>query len=148
MTQTGTTLHELPDNAHMCGARAHGLSYTPYDTWETNRWSEEQCETNKFPCAIRTCSYCGGVHDDDLITLMDAGWTVEKATGKSYKLYVHPPGYLETIQYMMDNPGELPPEDIPRLEGPPVKWYVYHANQDFINNLNERIQAQRRQAEG
>lgn len=56
----------------------------------------------------RTCSYCGGAHPDDAIALIMRGWEVE-TTGKSYKLYLRPPG--------------------PRSPVPPVKVYTYHFDQ-------------------
>lgn len=63
----------------------------------------------------RTCSYCGGVHPDDAVSLLKAGWHVE-GTDKSYKRYLNPPS----------GPGPVPP----------VKVYVQHFGHEQIAAFN------------
>jgi hypothetical protein len=57
----------------------------------------------------RSCSFCGGAHPDDAITLARAGWKLE-ATGKMYKFYLNPPGCRASYP----DPA------------PPVKLYAQH----------------------
>jgi len=113
--------------------------------WETDRWSrpgERWPEGSKPP---RTCSYCGGVHPDDAIGLVEAGWEVEK-TGKIYKRYLHPPGYGRHVKKLM----ALLREDMlegdsqePEFVGPslPVKLYVMHFDQEQVERFNAAVHA-------
>ena len=82
----------------------------------------------------RTCSYCGGVHPEDAIELLKAGWTVE-ATSKAYKRYLEPPGYREQMRDW--KPGGPPSENWIESPVPPVKLYVYHLNQEQIDRFND-----------
>lgn len=67
----------------------------------------------------RTCSFCGGVHPDDLEHLVyELGWHFEP-TDKHYKLYLEPPL------------GTRP------LPVPPVKVYAWHTYSGQITRLLE-----------
>lgn len=122
-----------------------------FDEWRRNRWSmdirRKQRETQKYverqnrkfghgsmsvsetaDCWLdvgpvpRTCSYCGGIHPDDAITLFSRGWTLE-ITGKSYKRYMRPPARLDWDPV------------------PPVKLYVMHFSAEQCDRMNELMQA-------
>jgi hypothetical protein len=91
----------------------------------------------------RTCSFCGGIHPEDAIRLVDEGWEVE-GTGKSYKRYLEPPGtcarnhaFLASIRDQSREPGE----GVPSVWSPtpPVKLYVYHFDEDQARRFNEAL---------
>lgn len=90
----------------------------------------------------RTCSYCGGVHPDDAVTLIMRGWEVE-STGKSYKRYLHPPGYRAAIERFHEGMDALkePRWEGPRSPVPPVKVYTYHFDQRQIDAFNAALDA-------
>lgn len=92
----------------------------------------------------RTCSYCGGVHPDDAIALIMRGWEVE-TTGKSYKRYLHPPGYVDAIRQFRDEQNEFkqPRWTGPRSPVPPVKVYTYHFDQRQVDAFNAALDAAR-----
>jgi hypothetical protein len=71
----------------------------------------------------RVCSYCHGVHPDDVIPLLVAGWEFER-TDKPYKFYVQPPRGQEA----------------PR---PPVKAYLMHWTQQQVMRADEVMRAHR-----
>ena len=67
----------------------------------------------------QVCSYDGGVHPEDAIRLVRAGWTVQ-GTDKSYKRYLDAPtGCCNPI--------------------PPIKVYVDHFDADQIRRFNQAI---------
>jgi hypothetical protein len=128
------------------------------DTWETDRWTKDPevaeqeirnfmaknptggISTNLWKSDLpvpRTCSYCGGIHPDDAVTLLEGGWEVE-ATTKSYKRYLQPPGYhkqhLDVMQSLQS--GSLPEFWHPR---PPVKLYVSHFSPEQIDKFNATV---------
>lgn len=87
----------------------------------------------------RTCSYCGGVHPDDAILLLARGWDVE-ATDKSYKRYLHPPGYRAAMDRMREQfTFEIPAVEFPESPVPPVKVYTYHFEQAQIDAFNHQL---------
>ena len=98
-----------------------GTSHLPSPTWQG---------------CPRTCSFCGGVHPEDALALLTAGWEGE-TTGKDYKRYLHPPGFLRHMDTVLEAmraqcsglPAFLDPI-------PPVKLYVYHLDQPQILAFN------------
>ena len=95
----------------------------------------------KWPWAPRTCSFCGGVHPDDAIRLLEEGWEVER-TDKSYKRYLHPPGYYarlanitDSIRTFRNGVGKEPVVTF-RSPVPPVKLYVNHFDERQIARFN------------
>lgn len=109
--------------------------------WETTRWnnSNKSVWPESFP-KPRTCSFCGGVHPDDLMTLIDQGWEFEP-TGKSYKSYWHPPGYSAYMEEVLKNIGEgrdtaagAHPEP-----SPPVKLYSQHVDAEMAAKINTKL---------
>lgn len=132
------------------------------DHWQRGRWAatveESDAEVAEFMTAHptgfigkvlwdyggeqpRTCSFCGGVHPDDAIALIEAGWTVD-CTTKAYKRYLEPPGYhdymlrIQAAGWNVERAGE------PRVESPvpPVKLYVQHFNAEQIARFNAALQ--------
>lgn len=89
----------------------HEVLWTP----GFGKWTSQQ----KPP---RTCSHCGGVHPEDAITLVAAGWTVE-STYKLYRKVLHPP----------------PPHADPV---PLVKVMLQHFSLDEREQFNEVLRAQ------
>jgi hypothetical protein len=110
------------------------------DAWETGRWARTREEADaevadfmaRHPSGSmadtlwgfggeqpRTCSFCGGIHPDDAIALVRAGWRID-ATDKGYKRYMHPPA------------GQREPS-------PPVKLYVQHFTSDQIAAFNAAL---------
>mgnify|MGYP001610676543 FL=1 len=87
----------------------------------------------------RTCSYCGSVHPEDAIALLLAGWEVG-ATGKSYKRYLHPPGYANAVERLIGHQDALSTDRFkwhgPHSPVPPVKLYVMHMTQAQIDQFN------------
>ena len=67
----------------------------------------------------RTCSFCGGVHPDDAIALIRAGWRVQD-TDKGDKRYMAPPS---------GHPSPVPP----------VKLYVQHCTEEQIEHFNRAL---------
>jgi hypothetical protein len=86
----------------------------------------------------RTCSFCGGIHPEDAIRLIQDGWEIE-ATGKTYKRYLEPPGYH---QHMADLRQTIATSDkVPEFWSPvpPVKLYVSHFNDDQVSRFNQAL---------
>lgn len=83
----------------------------------------------------RTCSYCGGAHPDDVLTLMHRGWEVD-ATDKGYKRYLHPPGYrAANEEFRASGRWAGPPTPVP-----PVKVYTYHFDSRQIAAFNYALE--------
>jgi hypothetical protein len=124
-----------------CPRRDEGLGYAEkspdVDTWQLGRWAATQAEADaevaefiaRYPTGShhgkywhwaymqpRTCSFCGGIHPDDAITLVVNGWRTDM-TDKGYKRYMEPPGD-ESIS-------------------PPVKLYAQH----FTDSQREAFNA-------
>lgn len=55
-----------------------------------SRWSAWLSKSRK----PRTCSFCGGIHPEDAIRLIEEGWESER-TDKRYKHYLYPAGYRD-----------------------------------------------------
>lgn len=111
------------------------------DHWETSRWGPYYMATwpEQFE-RPRSCSFCGSVHPDDAIRLLEQEWEVE-ATGKSYKRYLNPPGTREYRQILLEQIRGDKEEARSELVSPvpPVKLYVMHMDQRQIDRFNEII---------
>jgi hypothetical protein len=69
---------EHPNEGHRCGRRGDLLARDDgsKDWWSTSR-------------GLRTCSYCGSLHPDDLFAAIEAGTCRQiSGTDKNYKIYV------------------------------------------------------------
>ena len=93
----------------------------------------------------RVCSFDGGIHPEDAIRLVAAGWEVE-GTDKGYKRYMHPPGYRAACNRTLDELrhyrlGGGPRPTVPLVESPipPVKVYVPHFSEDQIQRFNAAL---------
>lgn len=71
----------------------------------------------------RTCTFCGGVHPDDAIALIAAGFRLA-GTDKGYKHYIEVPA---------GNPGLVPP----------LKLYGNHVSQAQADAINAAIRARK-----
>ena len=142
------------------------------DRWETNRWSRHGIpawrlwleevwtkiksrgrrtlsisrDMDKWKSPLRpprSCSFCGGIHPEDALYLLENGWEVE-GTGKSYKRYLEPPGYHENIRRCIDEirsrSEKLPPFWDPT---PPVKLYTSHFTDEQVERFNEVLKRQK-----
>ena len=107
--------------------------------WQTNRWSDWE-GPGEHP---RTCSYCGSVHPEDVIKLIEQGWEIHPST-KSYKWYIelpgtadHQAGFLKAIgndEYMEAEKAN----PFKRLSSP-MKLYGQHTDKDQQNRLNRLL---------
>jgi hypothetical protein len=82
----------------------------------------------------RTCSYCGGIHPADALTLFAAGWEVE-GTDKGYKRYLHPPGCGDGLRPLRAG-GRTGHVASPV---PPVKLYLWHFSDADIVEWNRLV---------
>lgn len=106
----------------------------------SDRWGKR--ESDKWPEAFqkpRSCAYCGSVHPDDLIVLLEQGWELENST-KAYKTYWNPPGYAERMRLVLSDihgaiegrigdPAHVSPV-------PPVKGYSNHFTDEHAAKIN------------
>lgn len=120
------------------------------DYWENgNRWGSHS--SDHWPIEAgnppRTCTFCGGVHPEDALRLLDEGWEIDQ-TLKFYKAYLQPPGnglhrrrMFEAIgsDVDMDRVEQIPHHASPV---PSVKFYTQHANEQQIARVNEAIKLQ------
>lgn len=93
----------------------------------------------------RTCSFCGGIHPEDAIRLLNEGWEVE-ATDKGYKRYLGPPGTRALNEAIMASiRAGAPQQQIPAgwSPVPPVKLYVQHLNEEQVERFNAALRAAR-----
>lgn len=74
----------------------------------------------------RCCGFCGGVHPDDAVKLVQEGWSLEGTT-KGYKFYMQPPA-LSKYENKRWSPV------------PPVKLYVYHLEGKHMLSINEALE--------
>lgn len=98
--------------AQRCGRRDDMFAMNRGDGPLPDRW-------NIGPDGNRTCSYCGSMHFDDLIThcrnvIKDERYSID-GTDKAYKLYVNIPGVVNASQgaikyYRQHSPQELTQE--------------------------------------
>lgn len=100
------------------------------DTWETDRWGTRDTNKWEWKWKPRTCSFCGCVHPEDALKLIEEKWMAER-TDKGYKAYLHPPGYLGGLTETLVNmrAGVDPVEAIKNIGWspiPPTKLYRWH----------------------
>lgn len=112
-------------------------------TWESRRWGTRDSDVwpDGFP-KPRTCSFCGSVHPDDVLTLAKMGWELEMST-KSYKSYWHPPGHAaHHARVMADFGSHIKGTILPALHSeptPPVKLYGNHLTTEKLAELNAQL---------
>lgn len=141
------------------------------DRWVTDRWTPDKTEALRrhaeadaglgpgtvahrgphndlwlWPGPVpRTCSYCGSVHPEDALRLLEEGWELELA--KSYKLYVNPPGALARLGAFLEWARAGMPEGKqprgPWSPVPPVKLYTIHCTPEQVERLNVFLDSQR-----
>lgn len=103
----------------------------------------------QWPWYPRDCSYCGGVHPEDAIRLIEEGWESERA--KSYKFYLNPPGYHAVMraayQTMRERRSVAPPSRYVWSPVPPVKLYTMHFSEDQILRYNSAVKHRREMSE-
>ncbi|MBL4656264.1 MAG: hypothetical protein JKY33_10630 [Bacteroidia bacterium] len=97
----------------------------------TDRWDREESFWPEQFFKPRTCSYCGGINPEDLVTLLDLGWEIED-TRKPYKRYLHPPGHTLAFQQWMKVGLQLTQFPI-KSPSPQLKVYAYHWDVDAVN---------------
>lgn len=102
MGRWAATLEEAEKKAADLAARGVG-SHAPSFVWPGNKTQP------------RICSYCGGIHPEDAIALIEEGWLVG-GTDKAYKRYLEPPNGKSLV--------------------PPVKLYVQHFTQGQVDRFN------------
>lgn len=110
-------------------------------TWETDRWGKR--DSDRWPEAFqkpRSCSYCGSVHPDDVIALIEQGWEFDPST-KSYKSYWNPPGHAAHTEDVLANLDNLDKIGEPQHVSPvpPVKLYHNHLSPDQLANINSLL---------
>lgn len=111
------------------------------DTWETDRWSRGKHVKWNWEWKPRTCSFCGSVHPEDALRLLDEGWELD-ATGKTYKVYLMPPGFRQSMETRLKNLREQGEPIGPSVWSPvpPVKLYTHHCDQQQVDKLNDSLQ--------
>jgi len=126
---------------HYCPDHHYAIPGMPaYDEWLVDRWSDGR-ESTRFPAGFahpRTCSYCGGLHPEDTISLVEQGWELELST-KRYKAYLHPPGYHASLSglFSITTDGLKQPPKCEPSPVPPEKMYISH----FTDEQRERLAA-------
>lgn len=95
----------------------------------------------------RSCSFCGCVHPEDALNLLKEGWESE-TTGKSYKRYLHPPGWktwCEAFSASIKDVNREPGQGVPSIwePTPPMKLYVQHMSDDQIKEYNAIMEDRR-----
>lgn len=58
-----------------------------------SRWEVRPYDGGPYDHGLRTCSYCGSLHPDDVIALVRSGRPLE-GTSKRYKAYISPPNLV------------------------------------------------------
>ncbi len=127
----------------LCPRRSEGPAITDGpDRWEPGdaRWNAQRPWPGPGP-APRTCSFCGGVHPDDVLTLLrDHAWE-SHGTDKSYKKYLEPPGTRAAHQALMRTGQRA--ADAPRSPTPPAKVYLQHWTDEQMAHANTLIEARK-----
>jgi hypothetical protein len=111
----------MSDEKFTCPRRMVNLDGEARDTWVRNRWDSKAATFPKGYEKPRTCTWCGGIHPDDAIALIGAGFRLEE-TDKGYKFYMHPVDGTYTI--------------------PPIKLYLAHFSNEQVAHADEIIRAQ------
>lgn len=87
----------------------------------------------------RFCSFCGSLHPDDAIELVELGWEVIGTT-KTYKRYLEPPGTAlsrsVTIKRLRGNDKVVPPS----VWKAQLKVYIMHFDKDQAKRWNEALE--------
>ena len=160
----------VPLEVQTCPRRQEGPSYDKVgqDCWKIDRWDYDlhwsgskhwtdekgkrrsenigpNRQTWHHPWLPRSCSYCGGIHPEDAIKLIQEGWEVE-GTDKGYKRYLHPPGYQLHVGVML---GYLTTQSLTAEENklfsaswspvPPVKLYTPHFDNELKDRFNKAL---------
>lgn len=115
----------------------------PTHRWEVGvRWTSDQWKSHyQQP---RICSACGSAHPEDVLRMLSEGWTEEKCDS-GYKGYLRPPGLREEIRAWERSFDRAPdnkramwlnryPSSL--IEGPPIKFYVFHFSPEQLVELN------------
>lgn len=101
------------------------------DFWTPSRWN--QYYSSRWPEEFnrpQSCTFCGCVHPDDAIALLERGWEVESA--KMFKWHLNPPG---TQKYISSSATSV----ILVIPIPPVKLYGAHLSSVSAATMNEII---------
>lgn len=104
------------------------------DRWVESRWKGEgDWRLEWFP---RSCSFCGSIHPDDALHLLDTGWEVG-ATRKPYKVYLEPPGTGKASVAELAAIREKGVEGLADIwrPVPPVKLYAQHITAELAARL-------------
>lgn len=116
-------------------------------TWREGAEHWGHRDSDKWPEGFtkpRTCSYCGSVHPDDLIALVEQGWEFDPST-KSYKSYWQPPGFIERMNAALRDITQLVDGRLgePRHVSPvpPVKLYHNHLRAEQADRINAMLKA-------
>lgn len=83
----------------------------------------------------RICHYCGGVHPDDALRLLQDGWDHERA--KAYKGYLWPPGSNQAREIWAKTGFKRGPSVWSPT--PQVKFYSYHCTDAQLAAINEEL---------
>lgn len=127
----------------MCPRRREAGSWEqkPDDFWKEDRW--EKGEGWKIDFIPRSCSFCGCIHPEDAIKLLELGWEVETTT-KRYKRYMHPKGFKNRMRNILkslrEKEGDIGKEDKDDNYWepiPPVKLYVMHFSDVQTEKFNK-----------
>lgn len=137
----------MADNdAHVCPRRFEGPVpefVGRQDQWLTDRWQGGDWP-QEYGAPPRACSYCGGLHPDDAINLVNAGWEVDTNTSAS-KWILEPPGSTALNKVLIEAIGShsgmedvVPPHSIK----PQVKFYAQHASSEQVETMLAKIKQQ------
>jgi hypothetical protein len=152
-------LRKMAGTPHTCGRRVDELGPWEHgnglDDWVLEGWDprfkKDDSDPPRFPPDFmdrqpRTCNFCGGLHPEDAIALIEADWEVE-TTGKFYKRYLNPPGFtaqMEATQAWRMGDPELPKPERPIVcATPPVKLYTMHMDKDQAERFNAALKQAR-----
>lgn len=95
-----------------------------------------------WPWQPRTCSYCGGVHPEDGIRLLEQGWECDRSS-KGYKAYLNPAGarahrirMMSRLAKQTNRTQVLNWSEAVWSPIPPVKFYVQHCTERQLACFN------------
>lgn len=131
------------------------------DLWETNRWNHRRHwsgaeyqagkklrnigpkrKTWHLDWIPRSCSFCGSIHPEDALRLLEEfGWEVEP-TDKAYKRYLHPAGYYLLAEQHFRKLTAAEEAQIRNLQidiFPTVKLYTMHLSAEQVERFNAAI---------
>ena len=125
----------MPEQAMTCPRRMTEMGPWQYQE-NLDFWNGMRYPALPDGSRVRTCSFCGGAHPEDVIRLLEAGWEDER-TDKPYKGYLHPPG-TKLHDHRTFHRGEKVPRP-PLLDTMfgQVKFYAPHFEQaGLLEKLN------------